>query len=90
MRLVGGCSITARPRMGGVISKNLLSLERAGKFTKGGCAISKGPEGSIITDRKFNNYEFSFEWKISEAGNSGVKYLSPSKETARLAMNTRF
>lgn len=31
--------------------------------------------GSIITDRKFNNYEFSFEWKISEAGNSGVKYF---------------
>jgi len=30
--------------------------------------------GDLMTDRTFKNFEFSFEWKISEAGNSGVKY----------------
>ena len=31
--------------------------------------------GNIIYDRKFSNFELSFEWKISEAGNSGVFIL---------------
>lgn len=30
--------------------------------------------GDIITKQKFKNFELSFEWKISEGGNSGVKY----------------
>lgn len=30
--------------------------------------------GDLMTDRTFDNFELSFEWKISEAGNSGVKY----------------
>lgn len=28
--------------------------------------------GDLITDQDFENYEFSFDWKISEGGNSGV------------------
>jgi len=28
----------------------------------------------LITDSVFDNFEFSFEWKISSGGNSGVKY----------------
>lgn len=38
--------------------------------------------GYIKTTRSFENFELEFEWRISEAGNSGVKYLarlSPSK-----------
>lgn len=31
--------------------------------------------GDIIFDKKFSNFELSFEWKISEAGNSGVFIL---------------
>jgi hypothetical protein len=30
--------------------------------------------GDIITKEKFKNFELSFEWKISESGNSGIKY----------------
>ncbi len=30
--------------------------------------------GDLITDKSFNNFELKFEWKISEGGNSGVKY----------------
>ncbi|MCF6268953.1 MAG: DUF1080 domain-containing protein [Melioribacteraceae bacterium] len=30
--------------------------------------------GDLMTKKTFKNYELKFEWKISEAGNSGVKY----------------
>ena len=30
--------------------------------------------GDLITAKTFDNFEFTFEWKISKAGNSGVKY----------------
>jgi len=30
--------------------------------------------GDLMTDKTFDNFELSFDWKISEAGNSGVKY----------------
>jgi hypothetical protein len=31
--------------------------------------------GDIITERKFDNFEFSWEWRIAAGANSGVKYL---------------
>jgi hypothetical protein len=37
--------------------------------------LAKVKGGELITDRKFNDFEFIWEWKISEAGNNGVKYL---------------
>ena len=37
---------------------------------------SKG--GDIITKQHYENFELRFDWKISEAGNSGVKYRSRS------------
>ena len=30
--------------------------------------------GDLISSKRYQNFEFKFEWKISEAGNSGVKY----------------
>ena len=30
--------------------------------------------GDLMTDRTFENFELFFEWKISPAGNSGIKY----------------
>lgn len=30
--------------------------------------------GDLMTDKTYNNFELSFEWKISSGGNSGVKY----------------
>jgi len=32
--------------------------------------------GSIITKRHYKDFELRFDWKISEAGNSGIKYRS--------------
>ena len=34
--------------------------------------LAKG--GDIITKEKFKDFELTFEWKISKAGNSGIKY----------------
>ena len=31
--------------------------------------------GDLITVDQFDNFEFSVEWKISQGGNSGIKYL---------------
>jgi hypothetical protein len=31
--------------------------------------------GDLVSVQKFNNFEFSWEWRISFGGNSGVKYL---------------
>ena len=33
------------------------------------------PGGNIITVGKFTDYELSWEWKIAENGNNGIKYL---------------
>lgn len=30
--------------------------------------------GDLMTENTFQDFEFSWEWKVSEAGNSGVKY----------------
>ena len=38
---------------------------------------SKG--GDIITKEAYKDFELSFEWKISKAGNSGVKYRTQEK-----------
>ena len=34
----------------------------------------KSLNGDIITKEKFKDFELTFEWKISQAGNSGIKY----------------
>ena len=30
--------------------------------------------GDIITLKKYENFELSFEWKVAQAANSGIKY----------------
>lgn len=50
----------------------------AGWEVKDGCikTTGQGPSGGdIITVGEYDNYEFSVQWKIGPAGNSGVKYL---------------
>lgn len=37
-----------------------------------------GGGGDIVTQKAFTNFELSFEWKIGETGNSGVKYNLPN------------
>ena len=31
-----------------------------------------GDHGDLVSDMEFENYDFTFEWKITESGNSGV------------------
>ncbi len=40
-----------------------------------GSLTTEGGKGDIITNDTYQNFELEFEWKISEAGNSGVIYL---------------
>ena len=66
---------------------NLFSSDDFSQWTKVsgdtvgvGWAIKKGVVhrnargGDIITKEKFKDFDLTFEWKISEAGNSGIKY----------------
>jgi hypothetical protein len=39
----------------------------------------KGQRGDLITKTDYFNFELKFEWKISQAGNSGVKYRTQGK-----------
>jgi hypothetical protein len=33
-----------------------------------------GEGGNLISEKEYTNFDFQWEWKISEAGNNGVKY----------------
>src|SRR5258708_2639210 len=44
----------------------------AGWVVEDGLLIRKTGGGDIITREEFESFEFSVEWRISEAGNSGV------------------
>ena len=46
----------------------------SGWMIKNGVVHRKSLSGDIITKEKFKDFELTFEWKISEAGNSGIKY----------------
>ena len=37
--------------------------------------VAKVKGSAIITEKKFNDFELSWEWRISVAGNNGVKYF---------------
>ena len=42
---------------------------------------TKGTRGDIVIDKRFSDFHLKLEWKIVEAGNSGVLYLG-SEDTA--------
>ena len=41
--------------------------------------LKKIPGGNIITKGKFEDFTLSWEWRISEKGNNGIKYLVDEK-----------
>lgn len=55
------------PAKGWVVADGLLKHE------------SKGGGGDIVTVEEFENFEFVWDWKIAQVGNSGVKYNLPDK-----------
>jgi hypothetical protein len=60
------------PTKGWIINDGTLQVQGSGKGEAGG-------GGDIITKKKYRNFEFSLEWKVSEGGNSGIFYLAQEK-----------
>jgi len=46
--------------------------------------------GDLVTTRSFVNFEFSFDWKIAPAGNSGVKYMVIEPEKGRSGLGFEY
>ncbi len=45
-----------------------------------GMLVRTGPGGDIITDRTFADFELTVEWRVGEAGNSGIFYRAAEGE----------
>ena len=52
------------------------------KAQDGALVLTAAKAGDIMTAQEFGDFELSFEWKISEAGNSGVIYRVGLGESA--------
>ena len=52
------------------------------KAQDGALTLTAAKAGDVMTKREFADFELSFEWKISEGGNSGVIYRVGLGETA--------
>ena len=46
----------------------------SGWTVKNGELVAAGGSGDIMTEKQFENYQLSLEWKISPGGNSGIIY----------------
>lgn len=57
---------------------------RAGWIVENGCLklVQGSGAGDIITMEKFEDFELSWEWRISPKGNNGIKYLVSEQRAA--------
>lgn len=51
---------------------NYLQTTLEGWQVEDGILFTPGKQGDIVTDREFENFEISLDWKIEDQGNSGV------------------
>ena len=53
------------------------SFPEKGWIIEDGCLkhVAKGGGGDIITRKKYEEFDFRFEWKVAKGANSGVKYF---------------
>lgn len=70
------------PESGWIIEDGALKVEGSGKGEAGGGG------GDIITKEKYNNFELTLEWKVSEGGNSGIFYLAQEIEGEPIYMSS--
>ena len=63
-----GAYSTEFPKHGWVVKDG----ELRGELSDG---AESGDAGDIVTLKKYRNFEFVFDWKIGNGGNSGVKYF---------------
>ena len=66
---IPGGQIPGGPIPGGWMVRDGALHKAAGRGT------AEHPGGDLITVDQFGNFEFVIEWKISQGGNSGIKYL---------------
>lgn len=52
------------------------------KAQDGALVLTQGKAGDLVTAKEYADFEMLFEWKISEAGNSGVIYRAGLGESA--------
>jgi len=52
------------------------------KVQEGALVLTQGKSGDLVTAQEYADFELSFEWKISEGGNSGVIYRAGLGESA--------
>ena len=50
------------------------AVEEGGWVAEDGVLYRKDKGGSLFSEKEYGDFEFRFQWKISEKGNSGVKY----------------
>lgn len=50
------------------------AIKGNGWTSKDGVLALDGKGGNLYSEKEYGDFEFRFEWKISKAGNSGVKY----------------
>lgn len=50
------------------------AVEEGAWVAENGILYRKDKGGSLYSEKEYGDFEFRFEWKISEKGNSGVKY----------------
>jgi hypothetical protein len=67
-----GYNKDAFPEKGWLVENGTLKVEGSGRGEAGG-------GGDIITKKKYGNFEFAVDWKVSEGGNSGIFYLAQEK-----------
>jgi Domain of Unknown Function (DUF1080) len=58
------------------------------KVEDGSLALVGQKVGDLVTADEYENFEFSFEWKISKNGNSGVFYLVQEKPELKNTYNS--
>ena len=49
------------------------------QVVNGTITLTKEGSGDLITEKQYDEFELSLDWKISEAGNSGVFFLADER-----------
>jgi hypothetical protein len=68
------------------------SFPKEGWVIEDGCLKNVGGQhgGDLVTEREFTDFDFKFEWRISPAGNSGVKYLVRETNTSKAGVGFEY
>jgi hypothetical protein len=68
------------------------NFPKEGWVIEDGCLKNIGGKhgGDLVTKEKFTDFDLKFEWRISPAGNSGVKYLVTETNTSKAGIGFEY